>query len=164
VLKQIRTIIVQAIILAVVSSVVALGFNAFRPAGLPLVAGQPYMIYTDCPMMRKEATPVAVADWPADLSGLVLVDARPAEDFGEVHLPGSRNLPYHPLKSPPAKILNDLIAAGPNTILVVGDVEINSGRLLAAEFAEAGCLGVRYVEGGWPALVAAGFVEAGVAP
>ena len=163
-MRRFQTILIQAIILVVAASVVALTFNAVRPAGLPLVAGQPYMIYTDCPMMLKEATPVAVADLPADLSGLVLVDARLVEDFENAHLPGSRNLPYHPIKSPPAEFLKALLAAGPNTILVVGDEEINSGRLLAAEFAEAGCLGVRYVEGGWPALVVAGFVEAGVAP
>ena len=155
-MKRVLIICVQAGILALVASALGLAFNALRPSSFPLVAGQPYMIYKDCPMMPKEAKAVAVTDLPQDLSDLFLLDARSADEFARQRLPGSRNQPYRPLKSPPAALIEELRKAGPNRVLVLGDAEIDSGRLLAAELSGAGCLGVRYVKGGWPALVKAG--------
>ncbi len=156
-IKAIGTILGQAVVLAAVGAVLGLGVNAVRPEGLALVAEEPYEIYVPCPMMPAEATPVEpeeLAD--LDLNGLVIVDARPVEAYDHRRIPGSRSLPYHPLKSPPAEVLAEYEALEPNRILVVGDTEIDSGRLLAAELAAAGCLGVRYLEGGLAAWRAAG--------
>lgn len=155
--KAAGRILGQAVILAAVGTLLGLGVNAVRPQGLALVAEEPYAIYVPCPMMPAEATPVEPAELAdLELDELVIVDARSVDAYDRRRIPGSRSLPYHPLKSPPQRVLAEYQALGPNRILVVGDTEIDSGRLLAAELATAGCLGVRYLEGGFAAWQAAG--------
>ncbi len=156
-IKAMGTILGQAAVLTAVGALLGLGVNAVRPQGLALVAEEPYEIYVPCPMMPAEATPVEPAELSElELGDLVIVDARPVDAYDRRRIPGSRSLPYHPLKSPSKRVLGEYQALGPNRILVVGDTEIDSGRLLAAELAAAGCLGVRYLEGGFAAWRAAG--------
>lgn len=146
----------QAVLLAVVGSVVGLVVNAVRSEGLALVAEKPYELYVPCPMMPSEASPVKASELEGDLSAWQIIDARPDAAKASQHIPGAQVLPYHPLKSPDANVLAELKALGPNSLLVVGDTAIDSGRLLAAELSEAGCLGVRYLEGGFAAWREAG--------
>ncbi|MBN2497781.1 MAG: rhodanese-like domain-containing protein [Deltaproteobacteria bacterium] len=155
-MKRALGILLRSVILAGVACAVGLGVNLLRPEGLPWVAAKPYDIYKPCPMMTLEAKPVAAGQLCSDLTELLVIDARSREDYVTGHLPGARSLPYHPIKSPPAGAIAELKAAGPNKLLVYGDTAIDSGRLLAAELSEAGCLGVRYVSGGVKALVEAG--------
>ncbi len=154
--RKVGKVLGQAVLLTVVGSVVGLVVNAARSEGLALVADKPYELYVPCPMMPSEASPVKIGDLERDLSAWQVIDARPDAAKASQHIPGARVLPYHPIKSPDADVLAGLKALGPNSLLVVGDTAIDSGRLLAAELSEAGCLGVRYLEGGFAAWREAG--------
>lgn len=146
----------QAVLLAAVGSGLGLLVNAVRSEGLALVAEKPYELYVPCPMMPSEASPVKAGDLEGDLSALQIIDARPDAAEASQRIPGARLLPYHPLKSPDVNVLSEFKALPPRSLLVVGDTAIDSGRLLAAELSEAGCLGVRYLEGGFAAWREAG--------
>jgi len=148
-------IVGQSFILAAVGCVMGLVVNFARSEGIEFIRSTPYNIYVPCPMMPKEAKSIEVQDLK-DTDDLVFVDARPSADYDKQRIEGSRSVPYNPLKSPPKSAIEELKALGPNRIIVVGDTEIDSGRLFAAELAEAGCLGVRYLKGGFPAWKNAG--------
>jgi len=149
-------VLTQAFVLSAGAAALGLGVNALRPGGLPLVAAEPYAIYKDCPLLTREALAVSPAALEADLGGLLLLDARPAGQQAGPRPVGSKPLAYHPLNPLDPAVVAELRALGPGRVLVIGDAELDSGRLLAGELAEAGLQGVRYVEGGFPAWQKAG--------
>ncbi len=153
--RQALKILGRSFVLALVGSVVGLVINLARPEGIEFSRSEPYNIYVPCPMMPKEAKALEIQDLQ-EAKDMVFVDARPRADYDKQRIPGAWSLPYNPLTSPPPLEIKKLKALGPNRIIVVGDTEIDSGRLLAAELAEAGCLGVRYLKGGFPAWKNAG--------
>jgi rhodanese-related sulfurtransferase len=152
-LKKVLKVLAQSFALTVVAALIGLLFNLVRPAGLPLVARAAYDIYKDCPEISKEASPIKVEHLEKDLSALTIIDARPVNDFLEAHLPGARSIAYDPIRPMEESLLEELKAIGPNRILVYGDMEIDSGRLMAGELSSAGLLGVRYIQGGFEAWV-----------
>ncbi len=150
-MRQAAYTFLKASILLIASAAVGLVVNWVRPEGLELVGGQPYVIYKDCPEISKEATPVKMNHLEADLSPFTVIDARPVNDFLTAHVPGARSLPYDPIRPMDKEIMDELRALGPNRLLIYGDEEIDSGRLMAGELSSAGLLGVRYIEGGFAA-------------
>jgi len=146
----------QAVLLTAVSSLLGLLVNAVRADGLPLVAKRPYEIYTDCPELIAQAKPMAATDAAGILGAVQVIDARGIEAFAAGHAPGAISVPYSALAPPGKEQIEPLRAFGPGRILVVGDTELDSGQLLAADLATAGLTGVRYVDGGFPAWQEAG--------
>ena len=155
-LKKAAYTFLRALILLIAAAALGLLVNWIRSGGIPLVAGEPYEIYKDCPEISKEATAVKMAHLEADLSPFRLIDARPTNDFLSAHVPGARSLPYDPIRPMDKELIDGLRALGPNRLLVYGDKEIDSGRLMAGELSSAGLLGVRYIEGGFEAWLGAG--------
>jgi len=155
-LKKALKVLAQAFTLTVVAGLIGLIFNLVRPAGLPLVAGAAYDIYKDCPEISKEASPVKVEHLEKDLSAFTIIDARPVNAFLEAHLPGARSIAYDPIRPMEESLVSQLKELGPNRLLVYGDMEIDSGRLMAGELSSAGLLGVRYIQDGFEAWVKSG--------
>mgnify|MGYP001049198167 CR=1 FL=1 len=151
----VRTVL-QAIGLTGLACAIGLVVNWARPQGLPLVADKPYEIYKPCPVVSAEAEGVAVDALPQDLSGWVLIDSRRERAFEQAHPAGARPVPYDPLQLPEESVLTELRREKAAGILVIGDNQIDSGRLLGAELAGAGLRGVRYLQGGFDAWRAAG--------
>jgi len=155
-LRQVAYIILRAFLLLIAAAALGLVANWVRPGGIALVAGEPYEIYKDCPEISKEASAVKMEHLDADLSAFSVIDSRPVNDFLAAHVPGARSLPYDPIRPMDKDLIAKLRALGPNRLLVYGDKEIDSGRLMAGELSSAGLLGVRYIEGGFTAWVEAG--------
>ncbi|HOX41975.1 MAG TPA: rhodanese-like domain-containing protein [Myxococcota bacterium] len=149
-------VLLQSVLLSGGAAALGLAVNALRPGGLPLVAEEPYAIYKDCPLLTKEAQAVTPEALEADLGGLVVVDARPAKEAAAGRPVGALPVPFDLLDPVDPGVVAELRARGPGRVLVVGDTEIDSGRLLAGELAEAGLQGVRYLKGGFPAWRQAG--------
>lgn len=155
-MKPVRGIILRSLALAVFAGSVGFVFNLARPQGLALVAEQPYEIYVPCPITTKEAAPAGLDELCQDLSCLLVVDARPGDEYEKAHIPGAVSIPYDPLRQLDEKTLSELRQAKALGILVYGDLGIDSGKLLADELASAGLRGVRYLQGGFPAWLDAG--------
>ena len=164
-MRRVVRIVVQAVALAGLACSIGLVVNLARPQGLPLVADKPYEIYKPCPVVSAEAEGVAIDALPRDLAGWILIDSRRERAFEQAHPAGARSVPYDPLQSPEESVLAALRREKAAGILVIGDNEIDSGRLLGAELAGAGLRGVRYLKGGFDAWQAAGRpVETGGEP
>jgi hypothetical protein len=151
----------EAALVAAVSTVVALGVNALRPDGLPLVARSAYQTLVPCP---EPGGPVAALG--PDDPGLAskrsfLIDARQSSEYRERHLPGAVNVPFDWLDPVPDAVLIDLagsIASSRATrVVVYGDGgRPDSGEYLGKEISGRGIKNVFFVRGGAPAVLHAG--------
>ncbi len=144
--------------MAAASAVVALVFNAVRPAGLPLLATTPYQVLVPCPEPGGPVTGIDPDDPALSAASSFVVDARDAAAFGAAHLAGAVNLSYDWLDPVPAAALNDLarrIAASRATrVVVYGDGgRPDSGEHLGREISGRGIKNVGFVRGGAPALL-----------
>lgn len=156
-----RRTFADAALAAAAAGLVALAVNAFRPAGLPLVAPEPYEVLVPCP---EPGGPVATVE-PSDptLRGprVFLVDARDPGAYGRGHVPGAVNVPYDWLDPIPETALRELArriaASGATRVVVYGDGgRPDSGEHLGREISGRGIRNVGYVRGGAPALVPVG--------
>lgn len=134
----------------------ALGVNAVRSDGLPLVADREYQVLVPCPEVGGEAAALAPTDPALRDPRTVLLDARDAAAFAAWHAPGARSVPYDYLAPTPQETVREILASGAARVVVVGDGDDpDSGRELARELAGRGLQNVAFVTGGAPALKAA---------
>jgi rhodanese-related sulfurtransferase len=163
--RRLRPLALQAGLLAVVPALLALAVDLVRPDGLPLVTDTDYRneILVPCPENPLEAKAVALADLPADLAGLTVVDARSPGEYLAGHVPHAISIPHRTLhtadaafKAALAKDLEPLRGIPGVKILVCGDERTGSGRDFAAVLLENGFSGVRSLAGGCAAWEAAG--------
>jgi|GEM_PF-1492426 len=150
--KLIRKITIQAVIIVVFSTAVAVGVNALRPEPLDWVAAVPYEIFVDCPESLKTANEIS----PKEALGakVLFVDARDGETFKAAHIKEAFNVPYDPLFPVEEAVVANLRSQRVEFLVVYGDDQF--GKMLADELASAGLARVRFVAGGMQALKEAG--------
>ena len=150
--KLIRKITIQAVIIVVFSTAVAVGVNALRPEPLAWVAAVPYEIFVDCPESLKTANEISPKE--ALEAKVLFVDARDGEAFAQSHIRNAFNVPYDPLFSVEDTVVSNLKTQRAAFVVVYGDEQ--TGKMLADELASAGLARVRFVAGGMQALKEAG--------
>ncbi len=141
-----------------VAVVIALLFNALRPAGLELIAQTPYQILVPCP---EPGGPVQIVQ--PDESWILsartfLVDARSPREFNLQHLPRAVNLPYDWLEPVPEddilELAQSIAGSGANRVAVYGDGgRPDSGEHLGKEISGRGIKNVFFISGGAPAVL-----------
>ena len=147
----------EAALIAVASSGLALGVNALRECGLPLVATAPYQTMVPCPEPGGPVAGLDAGDPVLNEPRIFLIDARDRAAFESWHLPGAVNVPFDWLDPIPAlemKLLAATIASSRAIRVIVygaGDSP-DSGEHLAREISGRGIRGVHFVQGGAPAL------------
>ena len=102
------------------------------------------------------AAAVRVAELPAELRGLTVVDARFSRNYRKAHVPGALSIPYRMLSGPQDEKLTPLRGVAGPAILVYGAADRGEGKDLAEVLAASGWAGVRYLDGGFEAWEAAG--------
>lgn len=150
--------LLEAVAVTAGAVVIALVFNAVRPAGLPLIARTPYQILIPCP---EPGGPVQVvqATNPWILSARTfLVDARSPHEFNLRRLPKAVNLPYDWLdpvsEDRLLELVENIAASGANRVAVYGDGgRPDSGEHLGKEISGRGIKNVFFVSGGAPAVL-----------
>ncbi|MBK9964933.1 MAG: rhodanese-like domain-containing protein [Holophagales bacterium] len=156
-----RRTFAEAAVIAASAGLVALAVNAFRPAGLPLVAPEPYEVLVPCPEPGGPVAPVEPSDSSLRGPRVFLVDARDPGAYRRGHVPGAVNVPYDWLDPLPQAALHELArriaASGATRVVVYGDGgRPDSGEHLGREISGRGLRNVGYVRGGAPALVPGG--------
>ncbi len=151
----------EAAAVAAATGLLALGVNALRPGGLPLVARTPYEVLVPCPEPGGPVAPVEPSDAALRGARVFLVDARDAASYRAGHLPGAVNVPYDwldPLPEPELKRLaTEIAASGATRVFVYGDGgRPDSGEHLGREISGRGIRNVGFVRGGAPALLGGG--------
>ena len=153
-----RRVLMEAAIVALAGSVIALVFNALRPAGLAMVARSPYQTLVPCPEPGGPVEAIDAGNPEIFSPRSFLIDARSREAFGRHHLTEAVNVPYDWLDPIPEEILSKLahsIAASAATrVVVYGDGgRPDSGEYLGKEISGRGIKNVTFSRGGAPAAL-----------
>jgi rhodanese-related sulfurtransferase len=156
-----RTVLGEAAIVAAASSLLALGVNAVRPDGLPLVARAPYEVLVPCPEPGGEVVPMPAGDPSLGESRTFVIDARDGEAFRNGRFPGAVNVPYDwldPLgEEELGRLARQVASSGATRVVVYGDGgHPDSGEHLGRELSGRGIRNVAFVVGGAPALLSGG--------
>jgi rhodanese-related sulfurtransferase len=168
-----RSMLRDAVVVAVGATALALLVNALRPDGLALVASAPHAVIVPCPAEAVgPATPIEANDPRVTAADTLVVDAREATDFATWHPPGAVHVYYDLLAESPE--YHDAIAELLRThrearlVVVFGDDQLGyttqdgvpgdeagTGFRLAGALSAQGLKNVHYVLGGADALRAA---------
>ncbi len=151
--QTLRRTLVEAAVVALAGTVIALAFNALRPGRLPLVARTPYQTLVPCP---EPGGPVEALDAGApEVSSprSFLIDARSQGEFEQHHLSGAVNVPYDWLDPVPeetlAELARSIAASGATRVVVYGDGgRPDSGEHLGKEISGRGIKNVYFIYGG----------------
>jgi rhodanese-related sulfurtransferase len=147
----------EAVVLAVVSALLALAVNAIRPAGLPLVARTPYEVLVPCPEPGGPVTGLDPLDPAMKEARVFLIDARERVAFERSRIPGAVSVPYDWLDPVPETdmrhLAREIAASRATRVVVYGDGgHPDSGEHLGREISGRGIRNVYFVRGGSPAL------------
>jgi hypothetical protein len=153
-LRTVLGVVRDAALLVLLGAALALGFNRLRPTGaLALVAEKPYEILVPCPEKLGRAAAIRPEDVRPREEGVLLVDAREAEEFARWHLGGALSVPFDYLEPVPEARVRELLRSRPRKVVVYGDGDRpDSGEQLARQLAGLGVRNVLYASGGAPAL------------
>lgn len=151
-------VLLEAITVTAVGVVIALVFNALRPAGLELIARTPYQILVPCPEPGGPVQIVQATESWILSARTFLVDARSPQEFDLRHLPGAVNLPYDWLEPIPEddllELAQSIAGSGAKRVAVYGDGgRPDSGEHLGKEISGRGIKNVFFVSGGAPVIL-----------
>jgi len=166
--KTAAVIGLQAVGIVVGAALIAIGTNAMRSDGIPLVATIEYEIYAPCKDSEAESEAASAADLAGGGDGVLYVDARPAEAFAGEHVEGSINIPYSVLfgasEADIARVKQAIADRGAETVVVYGrhgdpestEAAVDLAEPLADQLIEAEIQGVKHLEGGLDELKKSG--------
>jgi hypothetical protein len=143
----------DAAAVALLSVVLAIGFNAARPSGsIPLIAREPYTILVPCPEPVGEVETITAAEVRWGHERELVLDARLAHERETWSTDQAQHLPFDFLEPVSDEALAELVRSNAARVVVFGDgLTPDSGEELAKELAGRGMVNVHFVEGGWEA-------------
>jgi rhodanese-related sulfurtransferase len=162
-IKTAVAIALQAAGIVVVAALIAIGTNAIRSDGIPLVTEIEYEIFAPCKDSEAESEAASVEDL-SGAEGVLYVDARPAEAFAAEHVEGSINIPYSVLfgasEEDLATVKREIAARKAVRVIVYGtyaepgstEQAVDLAEPLAQQLIEAEIQGVKHLEGGMEEL------------
>ncbi len=153
---------VWALVLVLLSSLVALAFNALRTGGLPLIRRAPFDLYTDCPEIMGDLPQVAVTDLPENHKKVVYIDARLAPAYAKEHIPGALFMPMYPVDLPSFAPLNHYPKG--TWFVVYGASDLATDKRLVSALMNEKVRGVKLLKGGLKAWRTAKRKTAGFHP
>jgi len=150
-------VIRDATIVVVLSVVVAVGVNAIRSEGIPLVQKEAYDILVPCPEPVGDPEQMAPDDARIRDAKSLIIDVRAKDEFASWHIQGARNQPFDwlgpPVDEEVKTVAKQVAASQAHRVIVYGDGDNpDSGREWAKLLSGARIKNVFYVSGGAPAL------------
>lgn len=150
-------VIRDATVVVVLSVVVALGVNAIRLEGIPLVQQEAYDILVPCPEPVGDPEQIAPDDARIRDGKSLVIDVRAKDEFASWHVQGARNQPFDwlgpPVDEEVKTVAKQVAASRAHRVVVYGDGDDpDSGREWAKLLSGARIKNVFYVSGGAPAL------------
>lgn len=157
-MNKLKQAIIQAIVIAVVGSIVAFTHNAFSVNGI-----NPFRKIKDVPVIRDEAHVIAEGISIIDIekaraiveaAGLV-IDARTAAEYAEGHLPGALLVDYYDMGRYLDAVLL-LLSPEYEIMLYCAGMDCEDSELLARELFMMGYKKLAVFRGGYEEWIEAG--------
>jgi len=147
----------DAVLLAVVGSVIGVLVNLVHPERIPFVAEKEYETLVPCPVFGGEVTAIKPDDPALKRPETFLVDARLKEEHQAWSFGKAMNVPYDYLDPTPEEVIQELAkriaSSRAQRVVVFGDGDKpDTGEQLGKEISGHGIKNVCFVEGGAPAL------------
>ena len=137
--------LIRCAVLLGFSLILTFSVNLIRATPISWIASQPYEIFQDCPESTVQAGILALAEFKANPSKYLVVDARPEANASQDPVPGAFLLPYDALfPASPSMVERLQEQRKGRTPLVFG--EGSAGQHLADELVGAGIKNVRYFD------------------
>ncbi len=141
----------EAVVIAVIASSVAIIVIFFHPEPIPLIARQKYLTIVPCPVSGGSVKPAAVEDLKKHK--VYIIDARYKDEFVNWHYKNAKLMTYDYLDPIPEKKLKklaqDIAETGSKSVIVYGDGDNpDTGELLAKDISGQGIKHVYYLKGG----------------
>lgn len=147
----------DAVVVVVASAILALGTNAVRADGIPLVAREPYRIFVPCPEPSGEIFEIEPGHVRWGEGRELVIDARSASEFADWHAEGARHVQFDFLDPVSDEVIEELVDTRSQRVVIYGDGQTpDTGAELARELSGRGMRNVHYVPGG------AGAVRGGI--
>ncbi len=148
----------DALIIAAISSTLALAINFVHPNAIPFIAAEPYQTLVPCPVSGGEVHTLQADDARLSLTTSFLIDARSPEEFEISHFPRAQNITYDYLDATPPEILKQLAKtiaqSRAQQVIVYGDGDDpDTGHELGKEISGHGIKNIFYIQGGAPVLL-----------
>jgi len=160
-----KSLIRDTLVVLLLSGLVAVAVNLFRPNPLPWVADQDYETMVPCPEPLGEVDEITVESDIILDDKTLLIDAREKDEFELGSVPKAVSVPFDWLDPVPEEKVAELVKTRAARVVVFGDgLDPDSGRELARELAGRGMRNVSFVKGGAKALFEAGLGTTGGAP
>ena len=139
----------NAVLIVVLSSLLALIVNAIRPNGLVMIAKKEYEIFVPCPEPVKEVKSTEPDIFKHGAS-VLLIDARPESSFTEASIHGALHLEFDYLYPVSDSAVKSIAASQVRHVVVYGDGKRpDPGHELARELAGRGIRNVTYITDGY---------------
>ena len=142
--KRIPRIIVEAVVICVVMTAVALAANSVRKEGIDLVRN-PQAPQTS----GAKNVDLAAAKKLFDTPGVTFIDTRDKDEFEAGHIQGAINIPYHDAETLVSEKLENADPDAPIVTYCSGE-NCNSSTVVAMQLVDDGFSHVSIFFGGWP--------------
>lgn len=149
----------DAVILSIISAVVAIVINSFfYSEGIPFIAKNAYEILVPCPVSGGKVIPIAADDPKLKAKETYIVDARTEDIYKKWHLHRALNVTYDYLDPTPKdvvqKVAKEIAKSRAQIVVVYGDGEDpDTGEQLGKELSSSGIKNVFFVKGGAQTLM-----------
>ncbi|MBN2802729.1 MAG: rhodanese-like domain-containing protein [Deltaproteobacteria bacterium] len=149
--STLRRSFVEAVIIALIGSILGIAVSFVHPRGIPLVEDEPYEIIVPCKVPGGKVKPVDPSILKADK--VFIVDARSKEEFDLWHPQNASLLTYDFLDAVSQEDLtnlaNSIVKARALKVVVYGDgSNPDTGELLGKEISGRGIKNVYFIKGG----------------
>lgn len=130
-----------------ISGVVAVVANSVHPRRIPWVQDWSVHVEAKAAKQKIKVIPLSVALKKFQALEVVFVDARPADEFAQGHIPGAVSIPFQSLEDQfPA--IGDLIDSGEELVVYCKNRDCDDSLMLAIELQSMGCSNlILYVDG-----------------
>lgn len=137
---------VEGMIITIIAFGIAIGFNALRKKGIPLIRKTPFSVYTLCPELGTNLPEITIDKLKMGEKRLYYVDSRLSNEYCSEHIPGAHFMPVYPIDMPDFKPLQNLPEG--SWIIVYGQETVKSDERMVTELVKLKLRGVYILKGG----------------
>jgi rhodanese-related sulfurtransferase len=135
-------------IILLISGVVAVVANSVHPRKIPWVQDWSRHVEARAAQQKINVIPLSVAFQKFESGDVTFIDARPADEFSQGHIPGALSVPFQSVDEQ-FMVLGGLIDSGTELVVYCKNRECDDSLMLASELQAMGASNLALYVGGF---------------